>query len=68
MTTLGWIVTSGLAMSALALVGGNLVNIAASDLVPEVKHGHGVKENVIRVIAFVAGILLLAALRVVLEG
>lgn len=52
----------------LPFAAGNFVYIAASDLVPEVKHSHGVKENAIHLTAFVAGIVLLAVLRVMLEG
>ena len=46
---------------------GNFVYIAASDLVPEVKHSHGVRDNVIHRGAMVGGIMLLYLLRVALE-
>jgi len=77
LSTLAWIVASGLAMSAIAWVGllsaltilsadfdlafllsfaaGNFIYIAASDLIPEVKHARLLRDNLIHFGAFVAG-------------
>lgn len=51
----------------LPFAAGNFVYIAASDLVPEVKHDHGIRNNVVHLLAFSAGILLLYLLRVSLQ-
>jgi zinc and cadmium transporter len=48
----------------LPFAAGNFVYIAASDLIPEVKEHHGWGHNVIHLIALIAGIGLLLALRV----
>jgi zinc and cadmium transporter len=50
----------------LPFAAGNFVYIAASDLVPEVKHAAGVRDSLIHLIAFASGIALLYLLRVVL--
>lgn len=52
----------------LPFAAGNFVYIAASDLVPEVKHGHDARDDAMHLAAFVAGIVLLYVLRIVLEG
>ncbi|MFW6083649.1 MAG: ZIP family metal transporter [Gemmatimonadota bacterium] len=46
----------------LPLAAGNFLYIAASDLVPEVKGDHGMPDNLIHFIAFVAGLGLLYGL------
>lgn len=46
---------------------GNFIYIGASDLVPEVNKNHGVSENVVHFIAFVAGAGLLLLARVLLH-
>jgi zinc and cadmium transporter len=51
----------------LPFAAGNFIYIAASDLVPEVKHNYGVRDNLIHLVALVTGIMLLYALRVLLE-
>ena len=51
----------------LPFAAGNFVYIAASDLVPEVKHNHGALDNAVHLAAFSAGIVLLYVLRVTLE-
>lgn len=51
----------------LPFAAGNFLYIAASDLVPEVKHDHGVRDNAIHLGAMVGGIMLLYVLRVALE-
>lgn len=51
----------------LPFAAGNFLYIAASDLVPEVKHAHGLRDGVIHLAALVGGIALLYVLRVLLE-
>lgn len=50
----------------IPFAAGNFIYIAASDLVPEVNKHHGVRRNVIHLLAFVAGLslMLLAAVLV----
>ena len=50
----------------LPLAAGNFLYIAASDLVPEVKHNHGLRDNAVHLVALVSGIALLYLLRVLL--
>jgi zinc and cadmium transporter len=47
---------------------GNFIYIAASDLVPEVKHNHGLRHNAVHLLAFVGGIALLYLLMVLLAA
>ena len=49
----------------LPFAAGNFIYIACSDLIPEIKHGTNFKENLIHFSAFVAGILLILAVRLV---
>jgi zinc and cadmium transporter len=51
----------------LPFAAGNFLYIAASDLVPEVKHDHGIRDNAIHLFAMISGVALLYLLRVVLE-
>ena len=51
----------------LPFAAGNFVYIAASDLVPEIKHNHGPRDNAIHLGAFATGILLLYALLLVMH-
>lgn len=46
----------------LPFAAGNFVYIAASDLVPQVKHGEGAGENLLHFVCFVGGLGLLYAL------
>lgn len=50
----------------LPFAAGNFVYIAASDLIPEVKHHQGRRANVIHLAALLSGILLLYAARLLL--
>lgn len=52
----------------LPVAAGNFVYIAASDLVPEVKHSRALREDLVNLLAFAAGITLLYVLRVSLDG
>jgi zinc and cadmium transporter len=51
----------------LPFAAGNFLYIAASDLVPEVKHAHGVRDNAIHLAALTTGVALLYLARVALE-
>jgi zinc and cadmium transporter len=51
----------------LPFAAGNFVYIAASDLIPEVKHDLGARQNALHLAAFIGGFLLLYVLRVVIE-
>lgn len=48
----------------LPFAAGNFAYIAASDLIPEVKHNHGVRDNAVHLAALVSGIALLYGLSV----
>lgn len=50
----------------LPFAAGNFIYIAASDLVPEVKHGSGLRHNLVHLVAFITGIVLLYVVRVLL--
>jgi zinc and cadmium transporter len=52
----------------LPLAAGNFIYIAASDLVPEVNKHHDARVNVVHFAAFAAGILLLLAVRLLVQG
>jgi len=43
----------------LPLAAGNFIYIACSDLIPEVKHGCNIKNNILHFISFIVGILLI---------
>jgi len=47
----------------LPFAAGNFIYIAASDLIPEVKHETNIKNNLIHFVAFIVGILLILAVR-----
>jgi len=49
----------------LPFAAGNFIYIAASDLIPEVKHRENLKENIVHFITFVFGILLMWALTLI---
>lgn len=51
----------------LPFAAGNFIYIAASDLIPEVKHDHGFRANVMHFLALVAGVALLYVVRLALE-
>jgi zinc and cadmium transporter len=51
----------------LSFAAGNFIYIAASDLIPEVKHDRRLRNNVIHFGAFVGGIAVIALTRVLLE-
>ena len=43
----------------LPFAAGNFIYIAASDLIPEVKHRDNIKQNLIHFITFILGVLLM---------
>ena len=47
---------------------GKCLYIGGSDLIPEVKHFHGVKANLVYFVSFVVGIGIMSAIRVAVEG
>ncbi|MEX1113257.1 MAG: ZIP family metal transporter [Patescibacteria group bacterium] len=51
----------------LPFAAGNFLYIAASDLVPEVKHNDRMRDNLIHLLALIGGIVLLYAVRLLLE-
>jgi zinc and cadmium transporter len=52
----------------LSFAAGNFIYIAASDLIPEVKHDRRLRNNLIHFCAFVGGISVIALTRALLEG
>jgi zinc and cadmium transporter len=52
----------------LSFAAGNFIYIAASDLIPEVKHDQRLQNNLIHFGAFVGGIAVIVVTRVLLEG
>jgi zinc and cadmium transporter len=63
---LSWALSSRLDVDFLLPLGaGNFLYIAASDLVPEIKHSPRGLEAVVRFAAFLAGLLLLFGIRLI---
>jgi len=52
----------------LPFAAGNFIYIAASDLIPEIKHERDVKKNLIHFFSFLAGILVILVTRLVFEA
>jgi zinc and cadmium transporter len=52
----------------LSFAAGNFIYIAASDLIPEVKHDQRLRNNLVHFGAFVAGIALIVLTRMLLEA
>jgi zinc and cadmium transporter len=52
----------------LSFAAGNFIYIAASDLIPEVKHDRVLRNNLIHFGAFLAGIAVILATRLIIEG
>jgi zinc and cadmium transporter len=57
----------GTAVLLLPFAAGNFIYIAASDLIPEIKHGEDVKRNLVHFFAFMVGILLMFAIKLLVE-
>jgi len=51
----------------LPFAAGNFIYIASSDLIPEIKHSDNLKHNLIHFTAFVLGVLLILAVRLMFE-
>jgi zinc and cadmium transporter len=51
----------------LPFAAGNFIYIAAADLIPEIKHEESARLNVVHFLAFLAGIVLLLAVRFVFQ-
>jgi len=52
----------------IPFAAGNFIYIGASDLVPEVKEHENLRDNITNFLAFVSGIVLMLALKLVLES
>jgi zinc and cadmium transporter len=52
----------------LAFAAGNFVYVAASDLIPEVKHDRLVRNNIVHFVAFTAGMALIYVTRAIAEA
>jgi len=52
----------------IPFAAGNFLYIAATDLIPEVKHCHGLKQDATNYASFLAGIGCLLAVRIVADG
>lgn len=52
----------------IPFAAGNFVYIGATDLIPEIKHFHGVQTNLIYFSSFLLGITMLLIVRIVVDG
>ena len=52
----------------IPFAAGNFLYIAGSDLIPEVKHYHGLRTNLVHFLSFLAGIGIMLGIRVAFEG
>lgn len=57
----------GAAVLLLPFAAGNFIYIAASDLIPEIKHGEDVRRNLVHFFTFVIGILLMFGIKFLTE-
>lgn len=53
----------GAAVLLLPFAAGNFVYIAASDLIPEIKHGGNISRNLVHFLTFIVGILLMLGVK-----
>ena len=56
--------TLGAAVLLLPFAAGNFIYVAASDLIPEIKHGEKIGRNLVHFITFITGILLMLGVRI----
>jgi zinc and cadmium transporter len=56
-------IVSGAAVLLLPFAAGNFIYIAASDLIPEIKHGEKIRRNIVHFITFIIGILLMLGIK-----
>ncbi len=54
----------GAAVLLLPFAAGNFIYIAASDLIPEIKHGEKIGRNLVHFFTFMTGILLMLGIRI----
>ncbi|MFQ6065068.1 MAG: ZIP family metal transporter [Candidatus Bathyarchaeia archaeon] len=57
----------GAAVLLLPFAAGNFIYIAASDLIPEIKHGKNIRRNLVHFIMFIIGILLMFGIKSLAE-
>ena len=57
----------GSAVLLLPFAAGNFIYIAASDLIPEIKHGEDVRRNLVHFFTFLIGILLMLGTKLMAE-
>ena len=60
-------ILNGSAVLLLPFAAGNFIYIAASDLIPEIKHGEDVRRNLLHFFTFVIGILLMLGIKLLTE-
>jgi zinc and cadmium transporter len=66
---LAWFLSAGIDVAFLVPFGaGNFIYIAAADLTPEVKHVSDTRRSVLHLVAFVTGLAILFAVRLVVGG
>jgi zinc and cadmium transporter len=53
----------GAAVLLLPFAAGNFIYIAASDLIPEIKHGEDIRRNLVHFFTFILGILLMLGIK-----
>jgi len=53
----------GAAVLLLPFAAGNFIYIAASDLIPEIKHGEDIRRNLVHFFTFIIGILLMLGIK-----
>ena len=53
------------AIVLLPFAAGNFIYIAASDLIPEIKHGEKIRRNLVHFFTFVSGILLMLGIKII---
>lgn len=52
----------------IPFAAGNFLYIGASDLIPEIKHHHGVRQNIVHFASFTFGVAIMLGLRIALVG
>jgi zinc transporter ZupT len=52
----------------IPFAAGNFLYIGASDLIPEIKHHHGIKSNLLHYCSFLVGAAIQLAIRIALDG
>ena len=52
----------------IPFAAGNFLYIGATDLIPEIKHYHGLATNALHFMSFLSGLLILLVIRIALDG